>query len=167
MGVGVSGARPTLHLGVLVQPYRTWELVTGKNGRKRRKQGAIRPVTTADVAERLEDNYGIMETFARQDVHGKDIVRVVENSLESALKSLVGGGPAVPPWSDGMREIESAFRDFIDSREAERVIPNAPTRAALMGVNHRLAHPYRKSNARRPSFRDTGLYLRSFRAWMD
>lgn len=163
----MNGARPTLHLGVLVQPYRAWELVTGKNGRKRRKQGATRPVDTGEVAEILEQNYGIMEAFAREDVHGKDIVRSIESTLESALKNLVGGGPANPPWGDGMHEIETAFRTFIDSREAERVgIPNTPTKAALDGVNHRLAHPYRKSNPRRPSFRDTGLYVRSFRAWM-
>jgi hypothetical protein len=42
-----------------------------------------------------------------------------------------------------------------------------PTKAALKGINHRLRHPYRKSNPRRPSFVDTGLYVASFRAWME
>ncbi len=157
----MSGGNPTLHLGVLVQPYRAaW--------RSKRNGKTAPPTDTGEVAESLEQNYGIMEAFAREDVHGKDIVRSIENTLESALNSIVGGGPATPPWGDGMREIETAFRDFIDSREAERVgIPGTPTRAAMLGINHRLAHPYRKSNPRRPSFRDTGLYVRSFRAWMD
>ncbi len=151
----------TLHLGVMVMPYRA-KFRTKKSG----KVG--KPVDTGMVAEFLEADYGIMQAFAREDVHGKDIVRAVENSLESALKSLSAGGPPDPPWAAGTGEIESAFRDFIDSQEAERVgIPGTPTKAALAGVNHRLKHPYRKTNPRRPSFRDTGMYVRSFRAWID
>jgi hypothetical protein len=137
---------PTLHFGVLVQPYR------------------LRGLTTGDVAEFLESKYGVMEAFYR--VHGSDVAGAVENSMEGALESLLMGR-AVDPWSRGMRVIEREFRDFISSREAERVgIPGTPTRAALRGVNHRLAHPYRRSNPRRPSFRDTGLYMTSMRAWV-
>ena len=153
----------TLHLGVMVMPYRAKF--------RAKKSGKVgKPVDTGMVAEFLEADYGIMQAFAREDVHGKDIVRAIEDSLESALKTLVTMQPGgfAPPWNAGMGDIESAFRDFIDSREAERVgIPGTPTKAALAGVNHRLKHPYRKTNPRRPSFRDTGMYVRSFRAWVD
>ena len=153
----------TLHLGVMVMPYRA-----KFRTKKSRKVG--KPVDTGMVAEFLEADYGIMQAFAREDVHGKDIVRAVEGSLESALKTLVttNSEKIALPWVSGAAEIESAFRDFIDSQQAERVgIPGTPTKAALAGVNHRLKHPYRKTNPRRPSFRDTGMYVRSFRAWID
>jgi hypothetical protein len=44
---------PTLHLGMLVQPYRT----AGKK---------VNSMTTGDVAEILEANYGIMQNFVDQ-----------------------------------------------------------------------------------------------------
>ncbi len=138
--------------------------------RRKRDGNAGKPTDTGQVAEFLEADYGIMQTFAREDVHGKDIVRAVEDSLESALNTLLTtrSSKVALPWVAASAEIESAFRDFIDSREVERVgIPGVPTQAALAGVNHRLKHPYRKTNPRRPSFRDTGLYVRAFRAWVD
>lgn len=144
--------KPVLHFGVLVQPYRS----------RSKKAGAL---TTADVARFLEDRYGIMATFYR--VHGKDVATALEQSLGGALESLLMG-QRVDPWGRGMQAIQQEFRDFISSKEAERVgIPGTPTQAALRGVNHRLKHPYRKSNPRRPSFRDTGLYMTSFRSWVD
>jgi hypothetical protein len=77
-------------------------------------------------------------------------------------------GQRVDPWARGMGKIEQRFRDFISLREVERVgIPGVPTKAALRGISHRLLHPYARSNQRRPSFRDTGLYMNSFRAWVD
>lgn len=143
--------RPTLHLGVVVQPYRT---TTRK----------ARALTTGEVAEFLEEKYGVMAAFYR--VHGDDVVRALENSMSGALESLVMG-QYTDPYGTGMQQIENAFREFIVSREAERVgIPGTPTHAALMGVNHRMKHPYAK-RASRPSFLDTSLYMSSFKAWMD
>lgn len=138
-----------LHLGVLVQPYRT-------PGKK------VRAVTTGDVAQWLEDKYGIMEKYV--DIHGDDVIAVaIENSLDGALQSLLMGG-VVDPWGSAMQKIAVDYRRFISSREAEHVgLPNVPTKAALMGVNHRLK---RGRGPRRPSFRDTGLYMNSFRAWV-
>jgi len=140
-----------LHLGVLVQPYRA----------RSRRVGAV---TTGDVAEILEARYGLMAAFYR--VHQEEVVEAVGNSLSGAFETLMMG-QRVDPWGEAMQSIQSAFRKFINSREAERVgIPGTPTKAALRGVNHRLKHPYRKSNPRRPSFRDTGLLMASFRAWV-
>lgn len=148
----------TLHLGVLVQPYRA----AGRSGRKPRPTTAL---TTGDVARFLEDKYGIMAAFYR--VHQADVARAIEGSLEGALESVLMG-KAIDPWGGGLQKVDQAFRDFINSKEVENVgIPGTPTRAAIKGINHRLKHPYRKSNPRRPSFRDTGLYVGSFRSWID
>jgi hypothetical protein len=146
-----STSRLTLHLGVLVQPYRS----------KNRKAAAL---TTGDVAGFLEAKYGIMAAFYR--VHDKDVAKSLESSLGGAMESLLMG-KIIDPWGRANQSIQAQFRDFISSREVERVgIPGTPTKAALAGVNHRLKHPYRRANARRPSFRDTGMYMNSFRSWM-
>jgi hypothetical protein len=122
-----------------------------------------RSVTTADVARFLEDRYGVMHAFFR--VHGEDVAKAIESGLIGALENLMMGA-STDPWGRGMQAIERQFRDFILSREVERVgIAGVPTKAALMGVNHRFKHPYAR-RARRPSFRDTGLYTNSFRAWV-
>lgn len=149
---GRPSTRLTLHLGVIDQPYRT----AGKKG------GAT---TTGNVASILEAKYDLMQTFAH--VHWSTIETALTVSIQNALEAVIMGR-RVDPWDRGAQHIQADFRKFISSFEAERVgIPGTPTKAALRGVNHRLKHPYRKSNPRRPSFRDTGLYMASFRAWVD
>lgn len=144
--------RLTLHLGVVDQPYRS-------------RSKTVRAMTTGDVAKILEARYGIMGVFAR--VHEKDIHAALTDSMQGALESLLMG-QRVAPFNRGMGKIQTAFKLFINTREAERVgIPGTPTRAALMGVNPRLAHPYRRSNPRRPSFRASGLYVGSNAAWVE
>jgi hypothetical protein len=135
-----------------VQPYRA---------RDKKAQA----ITTGDVAEILEAKYELIGTYYR--VHEKDVAAAIEDSLSGALESLLMGR-VVNPWGSATQKIQQGFRDFISSMESERVgIPGTPTKAALMGVNHRLKHPYKKSNPRRPSFRDTGLLMNSFRSWVD
>jgi hypothetical protein len=146
-GAGSTVRPQTLHLGVLVQPY--------ANG------GTA--LTTADVARFLEDKYGVMGAYFR--AHGPDVAKAIESGLSGALEALMMGR-VVDPWGRGMQLIEAGFRDFILSREAERVgIPGTPTKAAQRGVSHRFKHPYAR-RAPRPSFRDTGMYVNSFRAWV-
>jgi broad specificity polyphosphatase/5'/3'-nucleotidase SurE len=143
----------TLHLGVVVSPYRS-------NSRKSRS------LTTADVARILEAKYGLMAAYFR--VHEKDVAGAIEQSVQGAIETLMLGGSPTDPWAAGMQTIQQGFRDFINSKEAEKVgIPGTPTKAALMGVNHRFKHPYARRNPRRPSFRDTGLFVASFRSWVD
>jgi len=147
-----------LNLGVLVQPYRS-------NGKD------VVGVTTGEVASWLEKEYGVMEAFAR--VHRKTIETAIEVSMRNALEALFMGH-RIDPWGAGTQKIQSKFRDFINSGEAEHAgIPGTPTQAALRGVNHRRKHPYGRGrpyhpqpNPRRPSFRDTGLYVASFRSWV-
>lgn len=142
----------TLHLGVVVQPYRS----------KTRKSGAL---TTGDVARILEDKYGLFSVFYR--VKAPRVAKALESSMAGALEALIMG-QHVNPFGRATQAIDQMYRDFINSREAERVgIPGTPTQAALKGVNHRLKHPYAKGNPRRPSFRDTGLLSASFKSWID
>jgi len=144
----------TLHLGVNDVPYMSFQ------GRK------VSPLTTYDVAMILEAKYGIMATFYR--VKERKIAEAIENSLSGAMRELLQNKKAIDPWGAAMQTVMAEFRNFINSGEAERSsIPGTPTKAALAGINHRLKHPYAKRNARRPSFRDTGLYVTSFRAEID
>jgi hypothetical protein len=154
-GVRVAPKTPTrltLHLGVLIQPYRA----------RGTKASAL---TTGDVAQLLEARYGVMGAFYR--VHQDIVAGALAKSIQGATESLLMGR-RVDPWGPAMQLIQREFRQFISSREVERVgIAGVPTKAAMRGVNHRLKHPYARKNPRRSSFRDTGLYMASFRSWID
>jgi hypothetical protein len=103
----------------------------------------------------LEAKYGVMQAFynSRQKV----IAKSLEQSVKGAIESLIMG-KAVDPFAGVSQKIESDFKDFISSRAVERMgLSGVPTAAAKAGVNHRLAHPFRKGNPRRPSFIDSGL----------
>jgi hypothetical protein len=146
-----SPGRKTLHLGVVVQPYRS----------KSRKATGL---TTGDIAEFLESKYGVMGAFYR--AHKKDIAKAMENSTQGALEALIMGRKIVDPYGRGMQEIQTRFKDFINLKEIEGLgIPGVPTHAALMGYSQRRAHPYARG-PRRPSFRDSGMYVGSFRSWV-
>lgn len=151
---------PVLHLGVTEQSYGD---VATKDGNKI-TAGAP---STGDVAQWLEDKYGLMQAFF--NAHETDIAGALEQSVGDTLEALLmGAPPQADAFGAGASKIEEMFKDFISSREAEQVgIPGTPTGAALRGVNHRLKHPYSKSNPRRPSFRDTGLLQASAKVWVD
>ena len=153
-----------LHLGVLDIPH-----PTGND------------VSTGDVAEFLENKYHVMELFY-EEVGGEAIARAFEQSAKNAVEDLFSGRPAdtISLTDEATQEIETTFRVFIDQRELDHVVPGVPTMASTGGVvevngkkrrrgvvNHRMKHPYSQANAIRPSFRDTGTYQASFRAWTD
>lgn len=145
------GRKVVLHIGVLDQPYRT-------------ATRAAQATTTGDVAKILEEKYGLFSVFYKAREQG--IANSMAVSMVGALEGLFMGR-YVDPWGPVTQYIQREFRTFISTKEAERVgMPGVPTKAALRGVNHRLAHPYRRSNPRRPSFRDTGLLMASARAWV-
>lgn len=123
--------------------------------------------TTGDVAGWLEEKYGLMQHF--YDAHQTDIAADFENALAGALETVLMGGPAPRDvFAGATSKVEERFKTFLSSKEAERVgMAGVPTQAALNGVNHRLKHPYRKSNPRRPSFIDTGMFQASMKAWTE
>lgn len=151
-----------IHLGVVDLPYAN---APKKNQRKRGKGGTQ---TTGDVATWLENRYGIMERFV--DLHGDDvIVPAMENAIEGQLEQLLLGAPlSASIFGSAEGKIDTAFRKMIDSRELEGLgIAGVPTAAALAGVNHRMKSGYTKGRQRRASFDDTGLYVSSYKTWVD
>lgn len=164
-------SRITLHLGVIDQPYN--ESKPPQKIRQAKKGKANKPIrksdaatkTTGDVAEILEEKYGILDTFA--EVKLPKIAQALEESIAGELETLMmGGRPAGNPFASAESSITTLMKSFISSGEAEHVgITGTPTQAALNGVNHRLKHPYAKANPRRPSFMDTTLYWQSLIAW--
>ncbi len=150
---------PRLCFGFVAKPY-----PVPRRLRHVTKPRRLRHVTTADVAAWLEDQYGVMRTYLK--VHERDIIAAMANSVEGGLESALMGRK-VDLYGRGTQKIQAGFRKFISSREAERVgIPGTPTRAALMGYSKRRVRP-RARGPRRPSFRDTGLYMNAFRAWVE
>lgn len=157
-----------LTLGVLNVAYSD---ATGKkNSRK----------TTAEVARFLEDKYHVMETFAmtKQNQIAAVLADSVSNAIENMVKHGRRDGAAVT--FEGEQKIEALFRAFLSAGEMQRIV-NSLTQAereyflsstggfsgaAKRGINHRKKHPYSKKNKARQAFIDTGLYMASFRAWV-
>jgi hypothetical protein len=80
---------------------------------------------------------------------------------------MMGGVSSANPFSSAETAITTMFKQFLATGAIEHMgIPGVPTQAAKDGVNHRLKHPYAKSNPRRESFIDTGAYSAHFIAWI-
>ncbi len=158
-----------LNLGVTDLPYADPEparKVPKKPGKRPRKPAERRgSLSTGDVAEILEAHYHVMEHFV--ELHGEDIARALENSMQGALESVLMGAPVSQDiFGTGTSEIEDAFKKMIDMKELDAIgYPGIPTEAAKRGVSHRFKRPYVRRPAR-PSFQDTGLYETSFKAWV-
>ena len=147
-----------LHLGVLDVPY-------NQVPSKRQRKARAGTVTTGDVAGWLENRYHIMEIYFEQ--HKEDVAKSLENSIAGALESFLMGAPVtLDALGPATSEIEDGFKQFLAQGEMEKIgFPGVPTAAALAGINHRFKNP--RTGRRRVSFVDTGLFLASFRAWID
>ena len=166
-------ARITLHLGVIDIPYSSRDRASKVSQAKKCK--ANKPVkassgatkTTGDVAEILEEKYGILDTFAYARL--PDIAKALEESIAGALEDLLMGAPASGnPFAGAESAIGTMMKQFVSSQQIEHMgIEGVPTQAALNGVNHRMKHPYAKRNPRRPSFMDTHLMVNNYIAWFD
>jgi hypothetical protein len=146
-----------LHFGVLDIPYT-------EAPEKGSKKAASGTQTTGDVATWLEDKYHVLEIFYNQ--HQEEIVGALENGLAGSLENMMLGAPVnANIFGTAESEITTLFRKFIESKEMDHLgYPGVPTKASLKGVNHRLKL---KKGPVRPSFRDTGLYEASMRAWVE
>jgi len=174
-----------LILGVIDVPYansapehvKRVRTISGKKGRATAIAAPATPSafkSTGDVAQILEDKYHIMQTFF--DIHKKDIAKAMEESIGEAFETLISRSALSNVSIDrnvrnstnaAASDIERMFKNAISMREFDGRIKGAPTQASLDGVNHRLKHPYSKKNPARPSFRDTGLYQASMKAWFE
>lgn len=160
-----------LHLGVIDQPYTSYD--GGKKAANPKRRGkkakppapakTSRQVSTAQVARWLEDRYHVMEVFYESDGGVADILA---DSVRDALEDILMGAPVgASPFLAGTSEIQARFKKFISSAAMESMgIPGVPTKAAMLGMQSRFKG---KRGPRRPSFRDTGLYQASFMAWVD
>lgn len=161
-----------LHLGVSDIPYGSaYQAATSRRPGPQpgpAQQAAMQRQTTGDVAVLLEARYHIMEKYyeLRKEFVKQIIVQAMHDKLERIHMGQASGSSALLTPND-LGDIRQDFQDMLDRRAFDNVINGVPTRAAKMGVNHRLKHPYAKSNPARPSFIDTGLYQTNFRAWTD
>jgi len=143
---------PTLHFGVVNKPY------------SYSTEGA----TTLEVARILEQNYGLFATYYK--LRRRVIAKELTKAYQGALNSLLNGAPARRnPGASAMAFIEHDFKEMVSLRKFDGIISGVPTEAAKKGVSHRFKRPYKTGRKRgpRPSFRDTGLFLSSVKAWID
>lgn len=166
--------RLVLHLGVLDVPYSNLEQTEkvpqakkGKANKPVKKKSNAATKTTGEVAEILEEKYGVLDTFAFARL--PDIAKELENSIAGELETMMmGGSPSGKPFKGAESAITTMMKKFISGQAIEHMgVEGVPTQAALHGVNHRLKHPYAKANERRPSFMDTTLYWQNLIAWFD
>ena len=121
-------------------------------------------MTTGEVAEILEKKYDVMGVFVQ--LHKKAILDDVSNTFLMMLKRYMATGQAWGNHSEfPLERTDAAFRDYLGRDEWQRETGKV-IMAARKGVNHRKKHPYAKANGPRPAFIDTGLYRRSFRAFL-
>lgn len=163
----------TLNLGVIDLPYnegpgadasKESAKQRGKRLNKYRAKNikyAGVSTSTGDVAEILENKYGIMAVFF--EMYGYQIAGKLEEIIARKIEDLFLGGPTD---GDSFAEVagyaKECFSRFLSEREIEVLgITGVPTEAAQHGVSHRFKRPYVR-RASRPSFVDTGLYEASF-----
>jgi hypothetical protein len=173
----------TLNLGVYDIEYAATfraELARGR-GKKRTLSAALQSYagskTTGQVAEWLENRYGIMRTFYEHE-SGRVVIPAIEHAVRGALIDILNGRTGVINVPDrAMQIIKAAFDESLSLRKYDQWIgpPRVPTKPAQGFVKHRhkdLGKAARRKDIAaggqgvRPSFIDTGLYQTSFRAWM-
>jgi hypothetical protein len=137
--------------------------------KKKRRKTMSRPQqiygmgkTTGMVAEELENKYGLMEAFFNMEEDY--IVNEFEKAYVKGIEDGVNLGTWDVKWNTD--PVESKFRHAITGRRFDGILKGVPTKAAQRGVSHLRADPY-KPSAERPSFMNTSLFMRSFKAWLE
>jgi hypothetical protein len=124
--------------------------------------------TTGDVAEILEARYGIMEKF--WELHGEEIADMIAEAMQAKLENVLMGAPVevddILSEAD-LGKVAQKFRDFLDNKELDGIVPGVPTQAARSGVSHRMRSTRAVGRDPRPSFIDTGEYQAAFQAWLE
>lgn len=127
--------------------------------------------TTGEVAQALEDNYGIFSLFYQ--AHHEEIIGEVTDAVSLQLENFIRyGAPLDVSAPLLLGETIRTFNIFLEMEEMAGLSVNVgpglhntvPTMAAIDGRNSRLKQ---KHGERRPSFIDGGLFKSSFTAWID
>jgi hypothetical protein len=124
--------------------------------------------TTGQVAKDLEERYKIVEEFWKFEED--NFVELLEETFAEDLEEVMQKKLTKRTRGISVKEtdlIEQKFRQNLSSRRYDGVISGVPTLAAQRGVSHMRAQPYSRKNPPRASFIDTGMYQRSFRAWVE
>lgn len=119
--------------------------------------------STYEVGTILESKYGLFSAYYK---NRKDFIaeQVVESML-GALEDMQLGAPEGDMFGAAGSAISEDFRNFLNARVIETLgIPGVPTKAALNGVQ---SAKKKKRGPRRPSFIDTGILRKDFKAWVD
>lgn len=141
-------SRLVLHLGVIDTPH-------------------LKSQSTADIAAHLEKKYKVMRHF-----YEKYESAIAENIADAMMDAIENGTKFKP---NKIGSISRDFATFLNTREIEGMgIRGVPTKRALMGWRSRMKNPRKAKKGgvlvarpSRPSFVDTGIYLRSFVAWVE
>jgi hypothetical protein len=124
--------------------------------------------TTGQVSKELEERYKIVEEFWKFEED--NFVELLEEAFAEDLEDVLQMKKLTKQTKGiSVKEtdaIEARFRQNLSARRYDGVISGVPTLAAQRGVSHMRAQPYSRKNSPRPSFIDTGMYSRSFRAWV-
>lgn len=170
----------TLHFGVYDIPYAAPVPKPKKVPIKPRKKPLKRPIqqrlplghqqTTFGVAMRLEQKYHVMQRL--YDKHKAQIAQILTDEIAGQFINLRANRRTNQALnmslnlSGAASEITDIIKQGIAQRELDG-FPGIPTRAAKLGINHRLKHPYARNNPERPSFIDTSQYHTAITTWID
>ena len=121
-------------------------------------------LTTADVANQIESKYQLVETFYKLE-EDKFFIPLLEDDYAEALR-IEMSGLQVGAWvsTKTTDKIRNKFRRNLMTRRYDGLIKGVPTRSSARGISHLRRKPG-ASTGSRPSFVNTGLYMRSFVAW--
>ncbi len=120
--------------------------------------------TTGEVAEILESEYHVMGVF--YELHRKEITEAVVSELQDRLDSFLEGNLR-KTQNMPVGGLESAFRDYLAQDEWQKTTGHAIAVAqAGMSARFKDKRNTKKKRGARPAFVDSGLYRRSFRAWI-
>jgi len=136
---------------------------------KKRKPKTLSPIqqaygqgkTVGEVAKDIEKKYGVVETF--YNLEENYIVDNLERSFKDSIEIGIMKGSWDVAWDP--TPLQGKFRRSLTGRRFDGLIRGVPTRAATRGISHLRRKP--TTSVPRPSFVNTGLYMRSFKAWME
>ena len=138
-------------------------------------------LTAADVAEILEDKYGVVEHF--YELHKNEIEELITEAFASELNNSLQNNVSwnttnaswkgtnieimtatkSNPYAIAIDKIKEMFHRAIDQKEFDSLgIPGVPTKDSLKGKT-----PSTNKGPVRPSFLFSGIFKESFRVWIE
>jgi hypothetical protein len=160
-----------LHMGFINTPYTQEAMQRPATSakleeRRVRNRGFSRTMTAQKVASILEGKYGIVETF--QKIYDEEINNIIhEGFKEIAEKTILERkGQTRTSLKNLMKpstkQIEGMFKSFLRAEEMNGMAPGVPTKASF-GKQRKRGRSIKPHS----SFVRTGIYMSSFRAWID